>query len=158
MRPGATAKFQSAPGTEAGGNVAAVPRFVKSHQFQSAPGTEAGGNPAHRVQTCIIQRFRIAPGTEAGGNVGDSAGRIRPSEFQSAPGTEAGGNGVGVDSRPVSIGFNPPPALRPGETHRCSFLVVDASCFNPPPALRPGETAALQQVFDRIDVSIRPRH
>ena len=36
--------FQSAPGTEAGGNHHAKDLLVIVEEFQSAPGTEAGGN------------------------------------------------------------------------------------------------------------------
>ncbi len=45
----------------------------------------------------------------------------------------------GVDTERASVCFNPPPALMPGETTR---VVVTAATFrfNPPPALMPGET------------------
>jgi len=60
--------------------------------------------------------FQSAPGGEAGGNPINSAVRPRRAEFQSAPGGEAGGNlPAGASTRP-DHGFNPPPAVRPGET------------------------------------------
>ena len=42
--------------------------------------------------------------------------RTERAEFQSAPGGEAGGNVFEFPADPVLISFNPPPAVRPGET------------------------------------------
>src|SRR5258708_19333202 len=39
-----------------------------------------------------------------------------------------------------TAGFNPPPALEPGETTRSPSTLCRITCFNPPPALEPGET------------------
>jgi len=39
-----------------------------------------------------------------------------PYPFQSAPGGEAGGNWIRVVAAELQEGFNPPPAVRPGET------------------------------------------
>ena len=36
--------------------------------------------------------------------------------------------------------FNPPPAVRPGETCRSRAVDSGSASFNPPPAVRPGET------------------
>ena len=60
--------------------------------------------------------------------------------FQSAPGGEAGGNHRSTAFRRDSCGFNPPPAVRPGETRYVYQLWRDHQRFNPPPAVRPGET------------------
>ena len=69
--------------------------------------------PERLVEPCIL--FQSAPGGEAGGNPSVSAlqgvGR-----FQSAPGGEAGGNGGHSEGLVESFRFNPPPAVRPGET------------------------------------------
>ena len=61
-------------------------------------------------------------------------------EFQSAPGGEAGGNHRLAGGRRQLLGFNPPPAVRPGETRYLTTLSLISRCFNPPPAVRPGET------------------
>ena len=86
--------------------------------FQSAPGGEAGGNrslPA--IAPWPLPQFQSAPGGEAGGKPAVLGGLTTDQAFQSAPGGEAGGNptrdGPGRD-RPWR--FNPPPAVRPGET------------------------------------------
>ena len=39
-----------------------------------------------------------------------------PPMFQSAPGGEAGGNEIQLGDPAPRISFNPPPAVRPGET------------------------------------------
>ena len=65
---------------------------TRAFQFQSAPGTEAGGNP---LFAAIATEYNV---------------------FQSAPGTEAGGNRPGTAGHLTALSFNPPPALRPGET------------------------------------------
>ena len=80
-------------------------------------------------------QFQSAPGGEAGGNVASSPSQAGTrKEFQSAPGGEAGGN--------------PRPRPRPGPERS----------FNPPPAVRPGETGWCPWPLDRaVFVSIRPR-
>ena len=114
-------EFQSAPGGEAGGNAArrgAVRRFLR---FQSAPGGEAGGNRLPRIATGRRDGFQSAPGGEAGGNPAAARDLTSVTMFQSAPGGEAGGNGLaGQRSWEVPRGFNPPPAVRPGETRSVS--------------------------------------
>ena len=86
--------------------------------FQSAPGTEAGGNQKRQAFTNLRTEFQSAPGTEAGGNFWTPGPGTFLRKFQSAPGTEAGGNAVHCDLGRCADGFNPPPALRPGETRR----------------------------------------
>ena len=76
--------------------------------------------------------------------------------FQSAPGAEAGGN-VGSASATPRSGFNPPPAVRPGETRPPGETVAPDLGFNPPPAVRPGGTVAGARRGSRRSVSIRPR-
>ena len=82
----------------------------------------------------------------------------------------------------LGISFNPPPAVRPGETATpgrelydfCKFQSAPggeaggneeaigyedrAARFNPPPAVRPGETVGRKEPMQaRLEVSIRPR-
>jgi len=60
--------------------------------------------------------FQSAPGGEAGGN-GSAVGLgVEGQGFQSAPGGEAGGNKRRIEARRNGSCFNPPPAVRPGET------------------------------------------
>jgi len=77
--------------------------------FQSAPGGEAGGNV---LPPCIVQVVIL---------------------FQSAPGGEAGGNQGG------------------------GCAICGCKGFNPPPAVRPGETLVLRNTIKPRSVSIRPR-
>ena len=56
-----------------------------------------------------------------------------------------------------STGFNPPPAVRPGETAIAGPSYAGADSFNPPPAVRPGETSDHDFDAELLDVSIRPR-
>jgi len=60
--------------------------------------------------------FQSAPGGEAGGNKDITIAGCCLSMFQSAPGGEAGGNPRLLISPSRSRCFNPPPAVRPGET------------------------------------------
>ena len=91
--------------------------------------------------------------------------RRRPCLFQSAPGGEAGGKSRCPRDVSSRRGFNPPPAVRPGERLTVRDRAAGAgafqsapggeaggkrgslrwtSCdrwrFNPPPAVRPGES------------------
>ena len=100
--------------------------------------------------------------------------------FQSAPGGEAGGNRSTTAASSLSTGFDPPPAVRPGETYQATTPVSQQSfqsapggeaggnlrraviaqppvCFNPPPAVRPGETCLAVPFQNNRTVSIRPR-
>jgi len=56
-------------------------------------------------------------------------------------------------------GFNPRPALRPGDAGRSVPGVSSTSwtCFNPRPALRPGDARGYEMREDRVKVSIRAR-
>src|SRR5271157_4920390 len=66
--------------------------------------------------------------------------------FQSAPGGEAGGNEIQLGDPAPRISFNPPPAVRPGETRDDRLQFRADRCFNPPPAVRPGETVGTDWV------------
>ncbi len=50
-----------------------------------------------------------------------------------------------------NVSFNPPPAVRPGESASAAADGDRPLCFNPPPAVRPGERA---RVGDRGSQSI----
>jgi len=54
-------------------------------------------------------------------------------------------------------GFNPRPALRPGEALARFLNTNDPTCFNPRPALRPGEAMAVKKIKLSRGVSIRAR-
>ena len=78
--------------------------------------------------------------------------------FQSAPGREAGRckNGKGIT--PADIGFNPRPAVRPGDAGGFDLGDFRPCGFNPRPAVRPGdaELGGLQSDLKKA-VSIRAR-
>ena len=78
-------------------------------------------------------QFQSAPGGEAGGNQDSGRKRGPGVQFQSAPGGEAGGN----------------PDVHP--------QLTQYGRFNPPPAVRPGETATRHRPQKGLLVSIRPR-
>ena len=144
MRPGETAvdsrliagpsRFQSAPGDEAGGNVRSRTRAGRPSVFQSAPGDEAGGNADRRDVGPLSAQFQSAPGDEAGGNARRDRVPAIAILFQSAPGDEAGGN-----------------------ADRSGRIAVAIDGFNPPPAVRPGETSLASRTWTPDHVSIRPR-
>ena len=71
--------------------------------------------------------FQSAPGLEAGRCHRRIQRQIREIKFQSAPGLEAG-RSLGVSaSLGAAEGFNPRPALRPGEAcppGRCHYLIL----------------------------------
>src|SRR5208337_961121 len=58
----------------------------------------------------------------------------------------AGGNQVHLGDRGLQQRFNPPPAVRPGETRDDRLQFRADRCFNPPPAVRPGETVGTDWV------------
>jgi len=60
--------FQSAPGDEAGRNIASSAGRSARSRFQSAPGDEAGRNQGFLIPTRGEIRFQSAPGDEAGRN------------------------------------------------------------------------------------------
>ena len=99
--------------------------------FQSAPGGEAGEKDSPSSEA--IQAFQSAPGGEAGGKATCRHRSVLDAPFQSAPGGEAGGK---LPSQH-------------GPEHR--------TCFNPPPAVRPGESGDRAMAADASGVSIRPR-
>ena len=145
--------FQSAPGHEARGNATRRAAFGRrcsfnpppamrpgetlaveatsiARTFQSAPGHEARGN-ACAARRLRLDQFQSAPGHEARGNSGTTAGDAGCIMFQSAPGHEARGNAPG--RMLVARSFNPPPAMRPGETRETigKYAVMKQS-FNTP--------------------------
>ena len=101
--------------------------------------------------------FQSAPGDEAGGNVVSGNTWLPWAPFQSAPGDEAGGNDDVMAGDDLMACFNPPPAMRPGETSRPRSTPCGLYRFNPPPAMRPGETPADPGLEGDPGVSIRPR-
>ena len=60
--------------------------------------------------------FQSAPGREAGRYTSADVAVVYLTEFQSAPGREAGRYGAAYDLPPAPDGFNPRPAVRPGDT------------------------------------------
>jgi len=116
--------------------------FIRKAKFQSAPGGEAGGNVARRRPKHIADCFNPPPALRPGET--EVCREIRASVgFQSAPGGEAGGNGGCIGRSQCRQCFNPPPAVRPGETLEYPAILDHARGFNPPPAVRPGETFAV---------------
>ena len=111
--------FQSAPLTEARGDIRVC--IISSPQlwFQSAPLTEARGDAKPRKRPKIKRKFQSAPLTEARGDVRTSVTSRGCGEFQSAPLTEARGDMMGWSwwPRPCT-GFNPLPSPKQGETSR----------------------------------------
>ena len=77
--------------------------------------------------------------------------------FQSTPGFKAGRYPVQDASITNTIGFNPLPALRPGDTLTGGYVVSVKSGFNPLPALRPGDTYAHTWLATANPVSIHSR-
>src|SRR5437660_1362946 len=108
--------FQSAPGTEAGGNSGYTRRRCGPGRFNPPPALRPGETGRIRPGSSPPAAFQSAPGTEAGGNLAAHRQAAGQGAFQSAPGTEAGGNRGRVGDGGGRAGFNPPPALRPGET------------------------------------------
>ena len=132
-------EFQSAPLTEARGDVAIAsnqrhlvvsirsPHRSKgrlclasllsgSYLFQSAPLTEARGDRTRSASVSVSDRFQSAPLTEARGDP-DYRGPYRAERrFQSAPLTEARGDPHFPAPTREKIGFNPLPSPKQGET------------------------------------------
>jgi len=80
-----------------------------------------------------------------------------PDKFQSAPGLEAGrcvGQARGAGDH---WGFNPRPALRPGDAAPSMSFARGLNSFNPRPALRPGDANVMRQLGQALQVSIRAR-
>jgi len=77
--------------------------------------------------------------------------------FQSAPGGEAGGNAIPATASIRRRCFNPPPAVRPGETQRVSGSFTTCAQFQSAPG---GEAGGNRIGLDKglsLLVSIRPR-
>jgi len=104
-----------------------------------------------------LQEFQSAPGGEAGGNIGVPQDVWVKTSFNPPPavrpGETVGRNGSGRRG----YRFNPPPAVRPGETPPIAPTEAPTQGFNPPPAVRPGETARVYARPLHAPVSIRPR-
>ena len=64
---------------------------------------------------------------------------------------------IALAAGPPTKSFNPPPAMRPGETTWRAAIALGMTSFNPPPAMRPGETGTWVGWFADKIVSIRPR-
>ena len=108
--------FQSAPLTEARGDLQRVTPLTRSPSFQSAPLTEARGdldtgNSVNIYVTVSIRSPHRSKGRPADGLVIDQ----RPL-FQSAPLTEARGDNFCLGNALKYICFNPLPSPKQGET------------------------------------------
>ena len=110
--------FQSAPLTEARGDVKAKPYLGSNGRFQSAPLTEARGDPSSRSTRRTSRKFQSAPLTEARGDLAKSLAQPIMQKFQSAPLTEARGDRQGAIQVDTGGGFNPLPSPKQGETLR----------------------------------------
>jgi len=87
-----------------------------------------------------VEKFQSAPGLEAGRCRSDRRLMDAFYKFQSAPGLEAGRCRAGGRGRcAVAEGFNPRPALRPGDAPTPPRHRAGCASFNPRPALRPGD-------------------
>ena len=77
--------------------------------------------------------------------------------FQSAPGREAGRCCVPFRRHAAGHGFNPRPAVRPGDAIPEGKVKRFLFSFNPRPAVRPGDACAFGQHAPPPYVSIRAR-
>ena len=77
--------------------------------------------------------------------------------FQSAPGREAGRCCALADIPFEVMGFNPRPAVRPGDAPEMGVDNSPDMGFNPRPAVRPGDADLFGQVPVSLEVSIRAR-
>ena len=161
--------FQSAPLTEARGDVVSDKVNEVMVTFQSAPLTEARGDLAVRKPGGMFCSFNPLPLPKQGETmVPDSStwyeivsirspyrskGRHRssihcalPLSFQSAPLTEARGDFIPVHVTIINICFNPLPLPKQGET--CSLIGNDGNglSFNPLPLPKQGETRSQKLV------------
>ena len=113
--------FQSAPGGEAGGNASSWATVgIHPVGFNPPPAVRPGGTTGETdSDSAPLYNLKVqsAPGGEAGGKH-PKAYPPRQSflVFQSAPGGEAGGNDDDAGRPGRGLGFNPPPAVKPGGT------------------------------------------
>ena len=78
--------------------------------------------------------------------------------FNPRPAVRPGDAPTMAKPRAAAIGFNPRPAVRPGDACRRSQARQGIRRFNPRPAVRPGDAIrALTQFISRSTVSIRAR-
>ena len=91
-------EFQSAPLTEARGDLGAMVTYISDSLFQSAPLTEARGDLGVASPTQIPNRFNPLPLPKQGERLSVHTNPVCTSWFQSAPLTEARGDlDVAVD-------------------------------------------------------------
>ena len=157
--------FQSAPLTEARGDVYAPVYASKELQvsirsphrskgrpasslavdsafieFQSAPLTEARGDLAGVNAFRASTLFQSAPLTEARGDPSPPLPWPSSAKFQSAPLTEARGDKVNRGDKRRLGGFNPLPSPKQGETSTSMPWATSSPSFNPLPSPKQGET------------------
>ena len=135
-------RFQSAPGHEARGNATARPRGHRSCEVSIRPRPRGQGkpvtghrrNPPRDRETVRRQRrrFQSAPGHEARGNR-DRRHRAYASTQRVSIRPRPRGQGKPAQpfmqwqgTRGTSMSFNPPPATRPGETHRRRHTIASS--------------------------------
>ena len=76
--------------------------------------------------------------------------RIHKLLFQSAPGREAGRCGDGLRYNDILFsGFNPRPAVRPGDAELARPKAAEWHGFNPRPAVRPGDASMHRRGYRR---------
>ena len=166
LEPTSGAKFQSAPGAQAGRNVIYRAAWFDSENVSIRPRRSGREELIATGPPNTVEEFQSAPGAQAGRNV--IAGPIRRMNglFQSAPAAQAGRNlhrrellalDPRVSIRPRQLrpggtprpaksivrlqpGFNPPPAAQAGRNDLIAESAQRKAGFNPPPALRPGGT------------------
>jgi len=97
--------------------------------FQSAPGREAGRCTLAPARSSTRWLFQSAPGREAGRCILPSPIALVSNQFQSAPGREAGRCRQPFALQDRARGFNPRPAVRPGDALRGSWndALIDVS-------------------------------
>jgi len=103
-------------------------------------------------------KFQSAPGIAAGRCVRTTEKHYAKWVFQSAPGIAAGRCEVCRPHPTRFQGFNPRPALLPGDADFSTLPCVDACSFNPRPALLPGDARQHECARSCDRVSIRARH
>ena len=110
-----TVPFQSAPGFGAGGN-ARLNGDPKGQSCFNPPPALEPGETVHNGQARPTHGVSIRPRLWGRGKPQKPVTSREVSMFQSAPGFGAGGNHERPRDDRRRYGFNPPPALGPGET------------------------------------------
>ena len=88
--------------------------------------------------------FQSAPGREAGRCRGSDMARDCHAGFNPRPAVRPGDAVRRSTSSALVMGFNPRPAVRPGDAQNGFHLTPPFRCFNPRPAVRPGDAYACQ--------------